>query len=421
MPEISAEYDVIVGGGGPAGSTVATLVARQGHRVLLAERAAQPRFKVGESLMPATYPIFERLGVLDRMRESAFPAKHSVQFFGPSGRAGKPFYFSEFDPEESSQTWQVRRSEFDAMLLDNAAESGVDVRRGVSLKEVLFDGERAVGARLEPAGGEAVKVACRVIVDATGQSAFLAHRLGLLETEPWLHNASLFTHYAGAVRDTGIDEGATLIFHTDNRKTWFWFIPQPDNRVSVGVVGPLDYLIRGRQGDPETVFAEELARCPALAPRLEPARQVMPIKAIRDFSYKSRKIAGDGWVMAGDAFGFIDPIYSTGVFLALKSGEMAADAIHDALADDDPSAERLGRHEPELRRGMEALRKLVYAYYDPSFSFSDFLRRYPNCRKQLVSMLVGNVYTDPIDEILAALDESLGSAGRPAAASSFGA
>jgi flavin-dependent dehydrogenase len=416
MNELSADYDVVVAGGGPAGATTATLLAQRGHRVLLAERATAPRFKVGESLMPATFEIFQRLGVLDRMRASAFPAKHSVQFFGPDGRAGTPFYFSEFDPEESARTWQVRRSEFDPMLLENAAEQGVDVRWGLSLKEVVFDGERAVGARLEPSGGAPLEVACRVIVDATGQSAFLSRHLDLLETEPCLRNAALYTHYAGALRDSGRDEGATLILHTDNRQAWFWFIPQPDDRVSVGVVGPLDYLIRGRRGDPEAVFAEELARCPALAPRLEPARQVMPIRAIRDFSYGSRKMAGDGWVLAGDAFGFIDPIYSTGVFLALKSGEMAADAIHEALTAGDLSAERLGSFEPELRRGMKALRKLVYAYYDPGFSFSDFLRRYPHCRRQLVSMLVGNIYNDPIDEILTALDETLGGRDRPTAA-----
>jgi len=418
MSQISPEYDVVVAGGGPAGATTATVAAQHGHRVLLVERAGEPRFKVGESLMPATYPIFERLGVLERMRESAFPAKHSVQFFGPSGRAGAPFYFSEFDPEKSAQTWQVRRREFDAMLLDNAAQNGVDVRYGVGLKEVRFDGERAVGVRLGGDGQMPIEVDCQVTVDATGQSAFLARHLGLLETDSCLRNAAMFTHYAGAVRDTGIDEGATLILHTENRKAWFWFIPQPDDRVSVGVVGPLDYLIRGRQGDPERVFAEELARCPALRPRLEPARPVMPIQVIRDFSYRSSRIAGDGWVMAGDAFGFIDPIYSTGVFLALKSGEMAADAIHEALEAGDPSAARLGSFEPELRRGMEALRKLVYAYYDPNFSFSDFLRRYPNCRQQLVSMLVGNVYTDPIDDILAALDETVGRADRSTVASS---
>ncbi len=404
MEAISQRYDVVVAGGGPAGATAATLLAQHGHRVLLAERAKRPRFKVGESLMPATWWVFERLGVLDRMRESAFPAKHSVQFFTPSGRTTAPFYFHEFDPHESSQTWQVRRSEFDRMLLDNAAEHGVDVLFGTRLREVLFEGERAVGVELEPAGGGRREVASRVVVDATGQSAFLARRLGLVETEPCLRNASLFTHYAGARRDEGIDAGATLILHTGDRRAWFWFIPLPDDVVSVGVVGPVDYLVRGREGDPRTVFEQELERCPPLGERLAGARRVMPVKAIRDFSYKSRRLAGDGWVLAGDAFGFIDPIYSTGVFLALKSGEMAADAIHDALAADDPSAARLGRFEPELRAGMEALRKLVYAFYDPEFSFSEFLGRHPDCRRQLVSMLVGNVYRDPIDGVLAALD-----------------
>jgi flavin-dependent dehydrogenase len=415
MSEISSQYDVVVAGGGPAGATAATVAAQHGYRVLLTERSPAPRFKVGESLMPATHPIFERLGVLERMRRSTFPAKHSVQFYGPDGRAGAPFYFSEFDRSDSARTWQVRRSEFDPMLLDNAAEHGVDVRWGVSLKQVLFEGDRAVGARLEPAAGSPVEVACQVTVDATGQSAFLGRRLGLLDTEPCLRNAALFTHYEGAVLDGGIDAGATLIFHTDNHKAWFWFIPQSGGLVSVGVVGAVDYLIRGRRGDPGAVFAEELERCPALVPRLTRAAPAMPIQAIRDFSYKSRRIAGDGWVLAGDAFGFIDPIYSTGVFLALKSGEMAADSIHAALAAGDPSAARLGAHEAELRRGMAALRKLVYAYYDPEFSFSDFLRRYPHCRGQLVSMLVGNVYTDPIDEILAALDETASRRSRPAA------
>ena len=416
MSEIQSDYDVVVAGGGPAGATTATLIAQRGHRVLLAERAAEPQFKVGESLMPATYPIFERLGMLEKMRASAFPAKHSVQFYSPDGRASDPFYFHEFDPDPSSQTWQVRRSDFDGMLLEGAAEQGVDVRFGLSLRDVLFAGERAVGARLAPAEGEPIEVGARVTVDATGQSAFLARKLGILETEPCLRNASLFTHYEGAVRGSGLDEGATIIFHTENRKAWLWFIPQPDDRVSVGVVGPVDYLIRGRNGDPEAVFAEELARCPALGPRLEPARRVMPVRAIRDFSYKAQRIAGNGWVLAGDAFGFIDPIYSTGVFLALKSGEMAADAIHQGLAAGDLSAARLGAFEPELRRGMEALRKLVYAFYDPRFSFADFLRRYPNCRRPLVSMLVGNVYRDPIDDLLTALDETMGDPAQPPAA-----
>jgi len=154
-----------------------------------------------------------------------------------------------------------------------------------------------------------------VIVDATGQRALIARRLGLIELDPKLKNAAVFTHYEGAVRDPGIDEGATLVLHTAGQEAWFWYIPLPDDRVSVGVVGPVDYLLNGRSGSPEQIFAEEVARCAPLQPRLENARPGMDFRVLRDFSYRSRQIAGDGWVLVGDAFGFLDPIYSSGVLL----------------------------------------------------------------------------------------------------------
>ncbi len=416
-PPSAKRYDVVVAGGGPAGAAAATLLAQRGHRVLLAERSAEPQFKVGESLMPATYWTLARLGVLEAMKASAFPAKKSVQFVGPSGRASVPFYFHEFNAHESSSTWQVLRSEFDQLLLDNAAGHGVEVRRGLTVDEILFEDARATGARLRPAEGAPLEVAARVVVDATGQSALVARGRKLRVIEPRLRNASFFTHYEGARLDDGIDAGVTIIFHTRERRSWFWFIPLPEARVSVGVVGAVDHMIRGRASDPGRVFEEELDRCPALSERLTGARRVMEVKAIRDFSYRSRAVAGDGWVLVGDAYGFIDPIYSTGVFLALASGEMAADAIHEALAADDLSAARLGAFGPRLRAGAEALRKLVYAFYDPGFSFAEFLRRHPGCREQLIHMLVGNVFREPIDGLLAALDETLGTtAGRTAEA-----
>ncbi len=398
----SRGYDVIVAGGGPAGATTATLCASHGHRVLLVERSPEPAFKVGESLMPATYWTLERLGLLEAMKASGFPRKFSVQFFGPD-RAGTPFYFKENDPHESSQTWQVRRADFDQMLLDNAAEKGVEVHRGVALQDVIFDGDRVSGVRL---AGDDDEISCRVFVDATGQSAFLGRRLGLIETEPRLKNASYFTHFTGTHRDEGVDGGATLIFHTRERKSWFWSIPLLDGLTSVGVVGAVDYLIKGRDGDPQQVFSEELDKCPLLASRLEGAEQVQPMRAIRDFSYRCRELAGDGWVLVGDAGGFIDPIYSSGVFLALASGEMAADAIDEALKADDPSARRLGAFEDRYRAGAEALRKLVYAFYDPDFSFAAFLTERPHLRRDLINMLVGNVYRQPSDRLVAALDEA---------------
>lgn len=415
---LQEQYDVLVAGGGPAGATVSTLVATEGHDVLLVERSATPQFKVGESLMPATYWSFQRLGVLDKVRATAFPKKWSVQFFNHDGRSSKPFYFHEFSSEESSQTWQVLRSEFDQLLLDNAAEKGVEVRRGVSVQEVLFDGERVIGARVKLPNGSEKKVRSRVLVDATGQSAMLSRRLGTQEFEPKLKNVAYFTHFEGATFDDGIDAGATLIFRTADRNAWFWFIPQPGGIASVGVVGPVGHLVEGRGADPQQIFGEELAQCERLQERLTEARPTMPMKAIRDFSYFSRDLAGDGWVLVGDAFGFIDPIYSSGVFLAMKSGEMAADSIVEALADDAPTAENLGKFGPELRRGAEALKELVYAYYDRDFSFAGFLRRHPQYRRDLTEMLVGNVYRMPLDGFVQALTEERRRSSVPAGAGS---
>jgi flavin-dependent dehydrogenase len=382
------EHDVIVIGGGPGGAAAATLVAQRGHKVILLERTAEPKFKIGESLMPATWWTLERMGMIPKLKASHFPRKYSVQFYGRTGKASAPFYFQETNPHESSVTWQVLRSEFDAMLLDNAQEQGVEVRRGVSVKDVLFDGERAVGVRLD--SGDTLSA--RVVVDATGRSAFLGRKLGLMRRDPELRKASLFTHYEGALRDPGIDEGATLVLHTDDASGWFWYIPLPENRVSVGVVGSVEDLISNREGDPQTVFDEEVARCPEVMRRIQGACQAMPVQVLNDFSYRASRIAGDGWVLVGDAFGFLDPIYSSGVFLALKSGELAADAIHTALETGDVSGGSLGAFGPEFLAGMEAMRKLVYAFYEPDFSFSKFLARFPDCRNDLIHLLVGNVF-----------------------------
>jgi flavin-dependent dehydrogenase len=399
-------YDVIVAGGGPAGATAATLVAQRGHRVLLVERSTEPQFKIGESLMPASYWTFERLGVLDRMKASPFTKKYSIQFFTPDGRATKPFFFRETRDHESSQTWQVLRSEFDQMLLDNAAEKGVEVRRGVTVRDVLFEGERAVGVRIATDGGPAEDLAARVVVDASGQSALLARKLKLRVYDDRLQNAAVFTHYRGGLRDPGEHAGATLVYRTRNRDSWFWYIPLHDDVVSVGVVGRVDYLVRGRDGSPEEIFDQELALCPRLAERLVDAERIRPMHVLRDFTYRAERFGGDGWVTVGDAFGFIDPIYSSGVFLALKSGEFAADSINEGLEIGDLSAAQLSKHGQEYLDGIEAIRKLVYAFYDREFSFGRFLTRHPECRLAIVHLLTGNVYREPIDHLFARLAES---------------
>ena len=403
-------YDTIVIGGGPGGSTVATLVAEQGYRVLLLERETEPTFKIGESLIPATYWTFKRLGMLEKLRTSHFPQKYSVQFYSGSGKGSSPFYFFQTNPHESAVTWQVLRSEFDQMLLDNAEEKGVAVRRGVGVREVLFDGDTATGVLTQNADGTRETLNATVIVDSTGQRSLIGRQLKLNTIEPNLKMASLFTHYEGGHRDKGIDEGATLILHTEEKDSWFWSIPLPYNRTSIGVVGELDYLLQNRRDangklDTQKIFNEELAKCAPLKQRLEGAKQLFPIQTTKDFSYRASRIAGNNWVLVGDAFGFLDPVYSTGLFLALKSGEMAADVIVEAFQKDNFSETQLGSFGPAFVNGMEAFRKLVYAFYTKEFSFARFLSEYPEHQGGIVDILSGDVFRKDVTHIFPAMAE----------------
>ena len=400
-------WDVIVIGGGPAGSSTAALTSMQGRRILLLEKERFPRFRIGESFMPATWWSFEKLGITGKLKTSHFQRKHSVQFYLKDGRATSPFFFSEVDPRESSATWQVDRGEFDKLMLEHAAEKGVEVIQEAVVQEVLFDGSRAIGVRANLPGEGQVEIGARVIVDATGQAAFLSQTLKLKNYDAKLKNAAVFTRFEGALRDPGLHEGATLVIHTDNESAWFWYIPLAGGVVSVGVVGPMDYIIKGRSGDPQKIFDEEVARCPGLLPRLTSARQVAGIRVLRDFSYISRKIAGDGWVLVGDAFGFLDPIYSSGVLLALKGGEMASDSIASAFETGDFSGARLGRHGPRFVEGMEALRHLVYAFYAPDFHFKKFLDKYPEGRDGITNLLTGNAFTYQANGLFRQMDQML--------------
>ncbi|MDE0686147.1 MAG: NAD(P)/FAD-dependent oxidoreductase [Candidatus Poribacteria bacterium] len=403
-------YDTIVIGGGPAGSTVATLVAEQGHRVLLLERATTPQFKIGESLIPATYWTFKRLGMLEKLRTSHFPQKYSVQFYSRTGKGSTPFYFFQTNPHESAVTWQVLRSEFDEMLLDNAGEKGVEVHRGVGVREVLFEGDTATGVVTQDTDGTRETLHATVIVDSTGQRSLIGRQLNLNTIEPNLKMASLFTHYEGGHRDEGIDEGATLILHTEKKDSWFWSIPLPYNRTSIGVVGELDYLLQNRRDtdgklNAQKIFDEELNKCLPLKQRLESAKQLLPIQTTKDFSYRASRIAGNNWILVGDAFGFLDPVYSTGLFLALKSGEMAADAIIEAFNKNDFSEAQLGSFGPAFVDGMEAFRKLVYAFYTKEFSFARFLSEYPEHQDGIVDILSGDVFRKDVTHIFPAMAE----------------
>jgi flavin-dependent dehydrogenase len=394
--------DVIVIGGGPAGSTVSTLLAQHGCKVQLFERDRFPRFHIGESLIPETYWVFRRLNMLDKMKASAFVKKFSVQFVSASGKESAPFYFHDNKPHECSQTWQVIRSEFDTMMLDNACEHGVVVHQPARVLDVLFEGSRAVGVRVQKEDGTHEEVRSRVVVDASGQSTMLQNRFKLRLWDPVLNKGAIWTYWQGAYRDTGRDEGATLVVQTTNRQGWWWYIPQHDDTVSVGVVAPFEYLFKGR-GSHEQVYTEEVEACPAIKRRVSIGRRATGYFATKDYSYRSRQVAGAGWVLIGDAFGFLDPLYSSGVLLALKSGELAADAIAEGLAKGDVSAAQLGKWGPGFNQGVDRMRRLVCEYYD-GFSFGKFVKTFPHLRGMVTDLLIGDLFDDRVDQVWGPLE-----------------
>lgn len=240
VADVDVDVDVAIIGGGPAGSTAATLLAQQGLRVSVFERERFPRFHIGESPIPETLRVLQRLNMLPKMQQSHVVKKYSVQFVNAAGKQSAPFYFWDNKPHECSQTWQVVRSEFDQMMLDNAREHGVDVHEATRVIDVLFEGDRAVGVTVQSDDGSIREVRAKVVVDASGQIGLLQNRFRLRVWDPILNKGAVWTYWRGAYRDTGKDEGATMVLQTADKSGWSWYIPLHDDIVSVGIVAGYD-------------------------------------------------------------------------------------------------------------------------------------------------------------------------------------
>ncbi len=399
-------YDVIVMGGGPAGSSVASMLAREGRQVILFEKEIFPRHHIGESLMTDTYWTFRRMGLLEKLRESPFVRKYSVQFANAAGKESRPFYFFEAVHHESAVTWQVTRAKFDEMLLNHAAESGATTHQGVLVKQVLFEGDRAVGVEVQMADGSREQFFAKVVVDATGQMAMLSNKFRWRVRDPKLKKAVLYSYWKNVHREPDLNGGATLVLRTEHGSGgWFWYIPLDDGITSVGIVADPDYLLKGRGQDLAKIYNEEIEKCEPCRKRVAGGERVDKIYSILDYSYRSKHNAGNGFIIIGDAYGFLDPIYSSGVLLALKMAELAADAIHDAFNHNDFSAARLGQYQAKLDRGIESMRKLVYAFYNDGFSFSGFLRKYPDERTHIINLLIGDVFREGVDSVYGPMSE----------------
>lgn len=405
MISFKNKYDVIVVGGGPAGSTTGALLAEKGHDVLVLEKEKFPRYHVGESLMPFCYFPLERLGLVDTLMESGNPRKYCVQFVRQDGFLSQPFYFFQHFDHPSSTTWQVWRSEFDKMIMDKARENGASVLEETQAKSLIKSDNRVEGVVVESKDLGKLELRAPLVIDASGRDCFAAHKEKWLVRDPELKKIALWTYYKGAKRDPGLDEGATTVAYLPG-KGWFWYIPLSGDMVSVGIVAEHQYLFNGSTKDHAEIFQREVQNNEWIKEHLAEGEQTGEYRVTGDYSYRNRYCAIDGLALAGDALGFLDPVFSSGVFLALKSGVMLADAVDEALKTNQPlDASCFENYGKRMQSSIETMRKIVYAFYDEDFSFGDLVKRGDHLRAALTDCLIGNVDDQDFKELFESMSD----------------
>ena len=384
-------YDAIVIGGGPAGSTVATTLARRGRRVVLFEKERFPRFHVGESLLPFNLPILERLGAAEKITAAGYQKKFGAYFWNEATGGTRPVVFGQGLDDRHPMAYHVKRAEFDALLLDHSRESGAEVHDGTPVARVLFEQGLAQGVLVETSRGPR-EVKARVVVDASGQDAMLSRTLGTRRFDAKLKRAGLFAHYEGMRWPEGHQPGDILL--PIDVGVWYWIIPFSDGTCSVGAV--FEPALLKREGLPsglEDRFEALIARSPRMGELLVGARRTSRVVGISDYSAASARLIGEGYVLVGDAATFLDPVFSTGVFLAMATGERAGMALDRALATPGPvRASALAGYEREANRLFRRFRRFVYAFYDPVF-FEAFCTKAPFdvIRAAVTTTLAGGV------------------------------
>lgn len=391
------DYDVIIVGGGPAGATAGTLLAQAGHKVLIIEKQKFPRFHIGESLLPAAWEIWQRLGFVDKMMKN-FATKPGVRFTIHNQEE------HTFSMDEASDmlyrpyAFHVRRSEYDQLLLEHAEEHGVEVWMEATVKDVIFEGERAKGVVVEKKDGEEVRLTSAVVVDATGRDTLLARKLGWVRPDPTLNKVAYFTHYKGAYNKADTEPVPTYIFGLEG--AWLWYIPMKDDVTSVGVVLDMNHPRHKQRENSTALLGDFIDDCPTISKWLENATQMERVRGIPNISYINERFTGDGFLMIGDAAMFVDPIFSSGVYLAMRGGQIAADTIHEAFEKNDFSHAFLSSYEDGIRQHQKNIFAMIRNWYkllendSPEMAVKSFNRvaRSPLIRRNFLLVVIAGLF-----------------------------
>jgi flavin-dependent dehydrogenase len=359
-------YDVAIVGGGPAGSTAATLLARAGRRVIVLEREKFPRFHIGESLLPFSTQTFDRLGVREKLDRTFLP-KYGGEIVAACGTRGVKFYFKDGFRSRRDRAYQVTRSEFDKLLLDHSRENGAEVREETEVKKIAFKPDR-VTIDIETSTGASETLEARYLLDCSGRQTVLGNFYNLKRTYDHLQKFSVFAHYENVDRAEGID--GTLIRMVRGLDRWFWMIPLTQTRMSIGVVMD-SATFRAMKLSSEAVLEKCIAEQPMVFERMKRAERVSPVYSAGDYSYRNAKFSGDRWLLAGDAAAFIDPVFSSGVFLAIMSAEKAADTLDEVLRSEWRRRRLFKNYSRCVNRIMDIYLTIVNAWYRRGKEFTE--------------------------------------------------
>src|SRR6266487_7124605 len=384
------DFDFAVAGGGPAGSSASISLAQRGHSVVLFERETFPRFHIGESLLSTANDSFAALGVSKRIEAAGFPEKWGARLLTHDGQTGRYVDFANAREVTTPQTYQVCRQEFDRILLERAREVGVDVREACNVTACEFTPDAAILDVASCGNTAAARVRVRALVDATGRGGLIAQKFNLRTEEPRLANIAIYSHYTNVPRLEGPrPDDIRLIARSD--AGWFWLIPISKELTSVGVVLPKDLYRRLANGDSaEETLNRTISDTPIVAELMRNARREWPVRVEKDFSYSASAYAGDRWILAGDAGSFLDPVFSTGVSIAMESGIEAAAELHRALARNDFSASSFAAFSRRQRKRFETFRRFVVGFYTPQFRDIFFSPEPPSLIfRSVVTMLAG--------------------------------